>query len=98
MIFFGWGTKVRDFTVDATHHVRVARRFAHIFFIFTVTGGRTFILAAWGDAGWAYRAISEGDAARLCGGVAPDIDPWWRFSLLGVIGLSLMGAIVSAIL
>jgi hypothetical protein len=97
MIFFGWGTKVRDVAIDATHHLRVARSFAHVFFVFTVTGSRTFVLAELGDAGWAYRRISDSDAAALFGGTAPDIDPWWRFSLLGLVGLAILGGMVSSI-
>jgi len=97
MIFFGWGNKVRDFAIDATHHLRVARSFVHIFFIFTVTGSRKFVLAELGDAGWSYRRITEADAATLFGGKAPDIDAWWRFSLWGVVGLAILGGIVRSL-
>lgn len=97
MIFFGWGTKVRDVAIDATHHLRVGRPFFHIFFVFTATGARKFVLAELGDAGWSYRGITEADAAQIFMGKAPDIDAWWRFSLLGAIGLGILGGIFSAI-
>jgi hypothetical protein len=97
MIFFGWGSKRKDLPIDPKTHVIVTRSFFHIFFVFTVAWHRRFLLAQLGEGGWGVQQISEGQAAHLCGGEAPDIHPWWRFSLVGWFGLGVAVAIISSL-
>ena len=96
-MIFGWGSKKQDIVIDPRTHVVVIRSFFHIMFAFSAAWDRKFILAQLTETGWATQGITEEQAAQLCGGVAPDIHPWWRFSLLGVIGLSVTIAVVASL-
>ena len=97
MIFFGWGSKKRDIEIDPRTHLIVLRSFFHIFFIFTAAWNRHFVLAQLGETGWATQTISEEQAASLNGGQVPDIHPWWRFSLLGWLGLGILVAVLGSL-
>lgn len=98
MIIFGVGSKRRDIAVDPQTQVIVMRSFFHLCFFFTVAWNRRFILARLTENGWATQAIAEEQAAQLCGGEAPDIHPWWRFSLLGLFLAIPMAVVVGAVL
>lgn len=96
MIIFGYGSKKRDITIDPQTHLIVARSFFHVCFAFTVAWDRRFILARLTENGWATQEVDESQAAQLCGGQAPDIHPWWRFSLFALFVVPLAVILIAA--
>lgn len=81
MIFWGWGRRSITKQLDASNAVIRTYRYAHIFFLFTLTWGGAYSLATLTEAGWAQRPIAKEDAKQLLGG--QDLQPnlWKRFSL-----------------
>ncbi len=97
MLFFGWGSKTKDFVVDERQRVVVAYTYVHIFFVLTVAWGRRFHHAQWTEAGWTVAEVSEPEARAINGGITADIHPWWKWSLLGFIALGIGWGAIAAV-
>ncbi|WP_291377704.1 hypothetical protein [Demequina sp.] len=90
LIFFGWGKNVDEVPLDPGTRLLMISEYFHVFWFLTATWGRQFQLATWTEHGWAVRPISTEDADALCGGAAPDISLWKRFSLMGAVAFFVM--------
>lgn len=97
MIIFGWGGKNKEVVIDQARRVIVFYRYFHIMFIFTVAWGAKYVLAQWTEQGWASAEIMREEATMLNQGITPDIHWWWKYSLLGSVGLGMSFAMLGAL-
>lgn len=97
IVFFGWGRKAKEAVVSPYERLLMTYRYFHLFWIFTAAWGRQYQLATFTEQGWAVMPIDADAAAARMGGVLPDIHPWWRYSLVGVIGIGVAMVVLSAL-
>lgn len=90
IIFFGWGRKAKETVVGPESRLLMTYHYFHVFWLFSIAWGKQYQLATFTEHGWAVGAIAPEHAAQLAGGVAPEIHPWRRFSLLGALGLMVL--------
>lgn len=97
MIFFGWGTKKREFILENIGHLFVRYNFFHVMFVLTVAWSPAYILVRQGEQGWYSNTISKEEATRLNGGSTPDINVWWKYSLPGAIGFGVVASVIGSL-
>jgi hypothetical protein len=83
IIFFGWGKKASEVLLGPTSRLLMVYSYVHVFWFLTAAWGRQYQLATWTEQGWAVRPVIADEAAALCGGAAPDVSDWKRYSLVG---------------
>jgi len=98
VLFFGWGSKVKEFVLGPSHRIVVVGKYAHLMFLLTVVFGQKYILATATEQGWMQREITKEEATNLNQGFTPNLHWYWRFSLLGWIGLGVVFGLVSILL
>jgi hypothetical protein len=97
VIIWGWGGKRNEVVIDPSRRIVVIYHYFHIMFVFTVAWGAKYVLAQWTEQGWATSNITREEAAALNHGITPDINPWWKYSLLGAVGLGISVGLLAAI-
>ncbi len=85
MIIYGWGKKAQEVVIGPTARLVMTYTYVHVFWLLTIAWNRTYQLATWTEHGWALDALTPTQADNLCGGTAPDISAWKRYSLIGAL-------------